>query len=292
LALSKDISDGWLVMDKPRGITSRTAVDHAARWFPRGTAIGHTGTLDPLATGILVIAVGKATRLAEFVQDMTKTYTATVTLGAKSATDDAEGPIELVPNAIDPGCDSVERALANFIGVIQQTPPMFSAAKIDGRRAYSKARSGSAVLPTAKLVRIDVIEMLAYQYPDVRVLVRCGKGTYIRSLARDLGVTLGVGAFISALRRESVGEFDSKLVTPWDSPVATLLPWVHGLRALPRIVLTESEVRKISTGQYVQRPGSPPSENSACFDESGSLVAIVEVSPDDLLRPIKVFALP
>src|SRR5438270_8450848 len=173
---------GLLVLDKPLGETSRAAVDRAQRWFPRGTRLGHTGTLDPLATGVLVLCVGHATRLTEYVQAMGKTYVTDVTLGARSATDDAEGPVTPVPDARPPDRPAVEAAVAGFVGSIEQVPPAFSAAKVTGRRAYDLARQGAAVNLTARTVRIDGIDILEYAYPTLRLEVRCGKGTYIRSV--------------------------------------------------------------------------------------------------------------
>src|SRR5262245_64141974 len=137
--------DGLLVLDKPHGVTSRAAVDRALRWFPRGTRIGHTGTLDPLATGVLVLCVGQATRLTEYVQDMAKTYRAGLLLGARSDTDDADGVVTSVVGAVAPDPVAVEVALAGFVGEIEQVPPAYSAAKLTGRRAYDLARRGEEV---------------------------------------------------------------------------------------------------------------------------------------------------
>src|SRR4029079_15811446 len=135
---------GMLVIDKPVGVTSRDAVDMALRWFPRGTKIGHTGTLDPLASGVLVLCLGHATRLTEFVQAMPKEYTSEFTLGARSETDEAEGPIVAVNDIVRPNRSAVEEVLNEFIGTIEQTPPAYSAARIGGRRAYALARRGQS----------------------------------------------------------------------------------------------------------------------------------------------------
>ncbi len=280
--------DGWLVIDKPLGITSRDAVDRVARWFPRKMTIGHAGTLDPLATGVLVIAVGKATRLIEYVQDMAKTYTATFRLGATSATDDAEGPIEAVADAVDPGQTAVEVALASFVGCIEQTPPAYSAAKIDGQRAYAKARAGSPTLPTPKLVRIDGIDLLSYSYPTLCVQVRCGKGTYIRSLARDLGARLGTGCFVSELRRDAIGGFTNTEAAALDAANPELSPLARGVDALPRLELTDDAVYRLRLGQTIVVDASHGAD-IACFDRLGSLVAIGHCNDELRLRPVKVF---
>src|ERR1043166_4448316 len=178
---------GLLVVDKPGGITSRDAVDRAQRWFPKGTRIGHTGTLDPLATGVLVLCIGSATRLTEYVQRMAKTYRAGIVLGARSDTDDADGAITPVSDIRTPAAGEVQAALAAFVGNIAQVPPAFSAAKLGGRRAYDLARRGQDVSLAPRTVTIHGIDLLSYGFPQLEIEVRCGKGTYVRSLARDLG---------------------------------------------------------------------------------------------------------
>ena len=174
--------DGLLVVDKPGGMTSRDAVNRAMAWFPRGHALGHTGTLDPLATGVLVLCAGQATRLAEYVQAMEKSYRTTLRLGQRSSTDDADGDIRTVAVGPSPPETGIREALRAFIGDIEQVPPAFSAAKITGQRAYDLARAGRAVALEPRRVHVYDIHMLDYQYPRLELDVRCGKGTYIRSL--------------------------------------------------------------------------------------------------------------
>jgi len=168
---------GLLVVDKPSGITSRAVVDRVQRWFPRGTKIGHTGTLDPLATGVLVLCVGAATRLTEYLQDMTKTYRARILLGSRSDTDDADGTITPVEGVTAPDRAAVEWGLSSLVGEIDQFPPAYSAAKMEGRRAYDLARRGQEVTLLPRRVRIDRIDVLCYDYPRLEIEVRCGKGT-------------------------------------------------------------------------------------------------------------------
>src|SRR5262245_19826772 len=187
----REAVDGLLVLDKPGGITSRDAVDRAQRWFPRRTRIGHTGTLDPLATGVLVLCLGVATRLTEYVQRMAKTYRSTFRLGARSDTDDADGTVTPFTEAPVPSDADVRACLAGFVGEIEQTPPPYSAAKVTGRRAYGLARRGEDVELAPRRVQIYGIDVLAYNYPLLELEVRCGKATYIRSLARDAGERLG-----------------------------------------------------------------------------------------------------
>src|SRR5258708_30939522 len=174
---------GLLVLDKPGGMTSRDAVNVVQRGFPRKTKIGHTGTLGPLATGVLVVCLGHATRLAEYVQAMPKTYRSTFALGATSDTDDADGTLTTVHRAQIPTEETIRRALASFFGEIDQVPPVFSAAKIEGMRAYELAREGADVDLKPRRVTVYGIDVLRYAWPRLDVEVRCGKGTYIRSLA-------------------------------------------------------------------------------------------------------------
>lgn len=200
---------GWLVIDKSPGMTSRDAVNRVQRWFPRGTKIGHTGTLDPLATGVLVLCIGSTTKLAHLVQGMGKAYISTFRLGATSDTDDADGTVTVDPTAVDPGEARIREVLAGFEGTIEQLPPAYSALKVDGRRAYDLARRGTAVSLAPRPVRIDTVRLLAYQWPFAEVEIECGKGTYIRSIARDLGAKLGVGGLVATLRRTRVGPFSA-----------------------------------------------------------------------------------
>jgi tRNA pseudouridine55 synthase len=292
--------DGLLVIDKPRGLTSRDVVDRAQRWFPRGTRVGHTGTLDPLATGVLVLCVGRATRLAEFVQDMKKVYRAGLRLGARSDTDDAEGAVTRVEVSRPPSRTEIEIALRGFIGEIEQVPPAYSAAKVAGRRAYDLARCGEAVSLKPRRVRIDRIDVLAEAYPRLELEIHCGKGTYIRSLARDLGNRLGCGALIETLRRVRVGVFEAANALPLEADAASaraaLLPLSAALADLPRVVLTDPEAARLVRGQSLPlaafkiEPSATNGDRAAAFDRNGSLIALVDVDRSTgFLRPGKVF---
>ena len=220
--------NGFLVVDKPAGMTSRDVVNRAQFWFPRRTKIGHTGTLDPLATGVLVLCVGAATKLADRVQAMPKQYETRIRLGATSNTDDADGVIAESTATSIPTLASVEAALPAFVGNIQQLPPQFSALKVQGQRAYDLARRGTEVALPARPVRVDSIVMQRYEWPWVDLMIDCGKGTYIRSIARDLGAVLGVGGLVQTLRRTRVGpvaaEGGIKLDAPAHEAKAALLP--------------------------------------------------------------------
>jgi tRNA pseudouridine55 synthase len=279
---------GLLVVDKPQGITSRAVVDRALRWFPRGTRVGHTGTLDPLATGVLVLCVGTATRLTEYVQDMVKVYRAGVLLGARSETDDAEGSISPVTTSHPPERVAVENVLAEFIGEHAQVPPTYSAAKVTGRRAYNLARAGEAVTLGARPVRIAAIEVLSYAYPRLEVEVNCGKGTYLRSLARDLGERLGCGGLIESLRRTRVGPYTADGALSPDVEAtnarAALMPLAAAVAGLPRLTLAGHEVSRLSSGQAIPLASLDipnVAEEVAVFDVTGVLVAVGKV---DLVR--------
>lgn len=211
--------NGLLVVDKPAGWSSRDAVNHVQRLIPRRTRIGHTGTLDPLATGVLVLCLGAATKLADRIQALPKTYATRVRLGAGSTTDDANGFTIVCRVESPPPLASVEQAVAAQIGVIQQVPPVYSAIKVNGRRSYRLARAGQRPELAARLVRIDSIRIITYQWPNLDLVVECGKGTYIRGIARDLGLELQVGGLVQELRRTTVGPFsaDTALTFPCDA---------------------------------------------------------------------------
>lgn len=208
--------DGLLNLDKPAGISSARAVDRVKRILPGGlrgpkgpgrTKIGHAGTLDPFATGVLVLLIGKATRQCERLMDQPKQYEATVKLGATTATDDPESPEE-THSATPVTQQRIVQTLPRFIGAIQQRPPAFSAMKIAGKRAYDLARRGDAVELQPRTVHVYGIELLEYHWPLLRLRIDCGRGTYIRSIARDLGEALGVGGgYLTQLRRTRVGSF-------------------------------------------------------------------------------------
>lgn len=285
--------NGIVVIDKPSGITSRAAVDRALRWFPKATRVGHTGTLDPLATGVLVLCVGVATRLTEYVQAMDKVYRAGILLGCRSDTDDADGIVTTSEDTGRPNCEDVRRALDGFIGEIEQVPPQFSAAKVTGRRAYQLARRGQEVALEPRRVRIYSIEILRYEFPRMEIEVRCGKGTYIRSLARDLGERLGCGGLIESLRRSRVGCFTEKEATSLeiDKGDVKLLPVEMAVSGLEKVHLSSESIERLRRGQAVDwvDDGLPASlEDSASgvvavFDREGKLVGIARSEASRLL---------
>jgi tRNA pseudouridine55 synthase len=289
----KPTFDGLLVLDKPACITSRTAVDRALQWFPRGTRMGHTGTLDPLATGVLVLCLGNATRLTEYVQRMSKTYRTGLLLGARSETDDADGTITAGSGVVAPNAATVADRVAEFVGDLDQVPPAFSAAKVTGRRAYDLARAGHQVTLEPRRIRIYRIDILRYAFPVLELEVHCGKGTYIRSLARDLGERLGCGGLVGTLRRTRVGPFAAEgaltLETEPEEARRRLLPAKQALAELPHLTLAADEVRRLGHGQAVRSAGAAADE-VAVFDEHGGLVGVARWDQrEQLLRPEKMW---
>lgn len=279
---------GLLVIDKPAGMTSRDAVDRAARWFPRRTKIGHAGTLDPLATGVLVLAVGQATRLIEYVQAMPKVYQTRATLGATSNTDDADGEITPCADAGPVERERVETILNNQVGTIDQVPPAFSAAHVDGKRAYDLARRGAVVELTPRPVRIDRIEIARYDWPEVDLEVHCGKGTYIRSIVRDLGTSLGVGGYVSTLRRIAIGQFTVdraiSLEVDRERAVKNVLPMREAVAHLPGFVVDADQAARLRQGQSIAHDGVG---EMMAVTETGELIAI-GVAADGRFQPDKV----
>jgi tRNA pseudouridine55 synthase len=291
-----DKPEGLLVLDKPGGMTSRAAVDRVLGWFPRGTRIGHTGTLDPLATGVLVLCLGSATRLVEYVQRMKKTYRSTIRLGARSTTDDADGELVEESGAVPADCDTIRRSLSGFVGRFEQVPPAFSAAKLAGQRAYALSRAGKDVDLSARTVEIHRIDLLAYDYPFLEIEVHCGKGTYIRSLARDLGERLGCGALVQTLRRTAVGPFGVADAVTLDADKSRvwsrLLPSEAALAELPRIAIADEAATRLRCGQAVAiEQEDVIAGEIAVFDATGTLVGVAIIDAERrLLRPEKILS--
>lgn len=286
---------GLIHVDKPKGISSRRVVDEVCRAL--GTRkVGHAGTLDPLATGILVLAIGQATRLIEAIQEQPKTYQARVRLGARSNTDDADGSLEesIVESAEIPTRDAVEHFLESQIGLIQQRPPGFSALRVEGRRAYDLARAGETLELAARPVRVDRISIQAYDWPWLDLEIDCGSGTYIRSIARDLGEALGCGGLIQELRRTRIGRFslnDALRFEELDPPSAlsALRPMLDAVEHWPKLTLSPEEVRAIAIGKSINsgeldRPG-----RVALIHPDGELFALAEIDHSGrLIQPRRV----
>jgi tRNA pseudouridine55 synthase len=203
----KNAMNGFLIVDKPGGMTSRDVVNHFQKVLPRKTKIGHTGTLDPLATGVLVLCIGYATKLADVVQAMKKTYLTTIRFGVTSNTDDADGLVTVNEKAEAVSESKILLELPKLTGMIQQMPPQFSALKIHGQRAHDLARAGKEVALESRVVQVHKIECLQYEWPFLRLEIDCSKGTYIRSIARDLGESFKTGGIVQELRRTAIGDF-------------------------------------------------------------------------------------
>lgn len=290
---------GLLVIDKPTGMASRRALDQLEKLLP-GIKMGHAGTLDPAACGVLVICLGKATRLIPFVQQMPKHYRATVRLGWRSDTHDLEGTVQPVPFPGRIDRRALERCLAKFRGEIMQVPPQHSAVRVRGRRAYELARQGQQVTLRPAPVRIDRLECTRLDYPEAELEVVCGSGTYIRSLARDIGKELGCGAVLANLTRLGVGPFHlQEAISPrqLDSEALTnkLLPASAAVGQLASIILSPAQRRAAIHGRAVPCPGGTQLNSSArhvaLMDSSGEIIAVAELGPGSrLLHPRIVLA--
>ncbi len=214
---------GLLIVDKPLGPTSMDVCRRVKAHLRRGGApkrvkVGHGGTLDPLASGVVVVLVGRpATRLCDQIMLGSKLYTTTIDLSCMSNTDDAEGERTMIHVEHPPSLEDVHAACAHWTGAVMQRPPAYSAIKVGGRRSYDLARKDEAVVHEPRPIQIDSIEITSYSWPSLELSIRCGKGTYIRSLGRDIGARVGVGGMLTALRRTAVGEFDIEHAVSMDA---------------------------------------------------------------------------
>lgn len=285
---------GLLVVAKPAGLTSRQVVDRVER-VVRPARAGHAGTLDPLAVGVLVVCIGQATRLIEYVQRMPKCYEAEFLFGRTSDTEDVSGVVtELVAPPI-PTLSEVEAAATRFIGTILQRPPAYSALKVEGRRAYDLARSGRQVELAPRPIDVYGIDVLAYDYPRLSLRVRCGSGTYIRSLGRDLAESLGTGAVMAALVRTAIGDFKLADACELDAlqPAeieARLLPMVRAVASLPTVAIDDAERLTLMQGKTIQRGEIPSEAEVAALDGAGNLVSLLKPVGDGRFAPRRNFA--
>jgi tRNA pseudouridine55 synthase len=254
-----DKVDGWVCLDKPEGMTSTQALGKV-RWLLNAQKAGHGGTLDPLATGILPIALGEATKTIPYCQDHLKTYSFTLVWGEERSTDDAEGEVTVTSPARPPE-GAIRTVLAKFTGEIDQTPPKFSAIKVNGQRAYDLAREGEEVELTSRVVYIENLELLETLPGSARFRCLCGKGTYMRSLGRDIARELGAAGYITGLRRESVGPFTLEnaisLAKLEETGHSVVLPVETVLGDIPALALNEREAAQLKSGQclsFIARP--------------------------------------
>jgi tRNA pseudouridine55 synthase len=287
---------GWVVLDKPAGMTSTHAVSRLKRIFNAKKA-GHAGTLDPLATGVLPVAFGEATKTVPFVQDGEKAYRFTVRWGIETDTDDSDGRLTAQSDA-RPAGDAIHALLPRFTGTILQLPPSYSAIKINGERAYDLARGGAAPVLSPRRATIHALDLIDAGRDEAVFEARCGKGTYVRALARDLGRHLGCYGHVSALRRTRVGPFfETNAVRlpdfDGDASCARALRRVEaGLSELPRVVVDSSTAAKLRRGQSVLLRGhDAPFDGIAYAACCGAVVAVGAVEKGELV-PSRVFNLP
>jgi tRNA pseudouridine55 synthase len=289
--------DGILVVNKPQGWTSHDVVGRIRR-LTHQKRVGHAGTLDPMATGVLLVCLGRATRVAEYLMGSDKTYRAVMRLGVETDTYDADGQvIATQPVAVDES--ELRAVLARFVGEIDQVPPMYSALKRDGKPLYKLARQGIEVEREPRRIKIHDIALRAWQPPDATIDVRCSSGTYIRSLAHDIGAALGCGAHLIALTRLASGSFyiDDAVtledLTGLQDLSGLLHPLDAALQDLPVLTLDADQARRVLMGQSITPSGVKALAGSLCraHDASGALLAVMAFdAATQVWRPKKVLA--
>ncbi len=293
---------GFLNCDKPTGVTSRDVVNVVQRRLGK-LKVGHAGTLDPLADGVLVLGVGSASRLVPYVQRYRKHYRGTFRLGAESESGDVECEIVEPPGLPVPTRPQIESAAQNLVGTIEQTPPAYSAIHIDGKRAYQRVRAGEVFEMPKRLVHVDSMRVLRYDFPEMELDIVCGSGTYIRSLGIDLAREVGTVAVMTQLRRLAVGPFRAEDAVPLDrlreADLETMLsPALLGVQDLPRLVVDAEASRRLGHGLGVDgvlengegASGSGPIDGTeaAAVTEDGRLRAIVR-RRESMWYPYRVF---
>lgn len=286
---------GILIVDKPAGLTSQQVVGRVRRVFDarkRKLKVGHAGTLDPMATGVLIVGVGKATRLLGHLALHDKAYTATIRLGQSTSTDDAEGEITESRDASSLTLEQVRAAIVQFIGDIMQVPSSVSAIKVDGKRAYALARKGEDVKLAARQVNVSRFDALSFAahdaLVDVDVEVEVSSGTYVRALARDLGEALGVGGHLSALRRTRIGRYQiAETIALNDVDESALMPMAQAARlSFPVLQVDEAQEREIGFGRGLNI--DLEGEITGLVGPSGELLALYRPSEDGSAKPVAV----
>jgi len=287
---------GWLVLDKPPGLTSAAALGVVKRALG-GAKAGHAGTLDPLATGVLPLAIGEATKLVRFAVAGRKTYAFTIRWGEQRTTDDAEGAVAATCPARPDGA-AIAAALPEFVGTLLQQPPIYSAIKVEGHRAYALARRAAAPELARRAVTIERLALLLVPDPDhARFEMVCGSGVYVRALARDLAARLGTLGHVAALRRTRVGPFTIAQAIPLDKVVALrhspalancLLPLETVLADIPALSLSDDEARRMRLGQSIAVAHA--ADATVCAMAGGKPVAVAHVA-GGVARPERVFNL-
>ena len=286
--------DGVLLLDKPLGLSSNAVLQRAKRLYAAQKA-GHTGTLDPLATGLLPLCFGEATKFAQSLLEANKAYVATVRFGIATTTGDAEGDI-VAESAAAFSREDLQRMLPRFIGTVRQMPPRYAALKFEGRNYYEYARAGIEIPRVARNVRIDAIDVLDWSPPLATLRVSCGAGTYIRVLAEDLAAAVGSCAHLTALRRTATGPFLLPGATTLEALEALdaagrdalLLPVHAPLAGMPRLDVDADTARALLQGRIGQAP-APATGRYRCFDPEGRFLGVVDVDADGL-RAVRLVA--
>lgn len=286
---------GILILDKPAGVSSNGALQKV-RWLLNSDKGGHTGSLDPLATGVLPLCFGEATKFSRYLLDADKAYEAEVRLGQTTNTGDAEGEV-LETRPVNISLEQAEAVLPQFRGDIMQVPPMYSALKQDGQPLYKLARAGEVVERKARSIHIAALELLSLEGDLLRLRVSCSKGTYIRTLAEDIGRELGCGAHVAGLRRIAAGPFDLSRSVTLDALIALhdeqgsealdryLLPCDAGLLDWPHVTLTEHTTYYWQNGQPVRAPGAPVSGMVRVYSHQQEFIGVAEIDEDGLVAP-------
>lgn len=276
--MEKKITSGFFFIDKPLHITSRSVCQEVQNKL-KIKSLGHTGTLDPLASGLMILVVGEARKLQNMFTGHDKEYEVTIALGASSPTDDREGTVVAHSNPFVPSYAEVKKSLDKFKGEIWQIPPQFSAVRVKGKRAHKLARKGESVELSPRQVNIYKIDLVAYNFPYAKLFVKCSSGTYIRSLARDLGKTLKSGAYVHDLRRTSVGQFTIDQASCLDRiEWENLASLENVLKDYPKAVLPVEMWDKIRNGQRVAWEKNIKSDTNPIFISiEGKIVAIARV---------------
>jgi tRNA pseudouridine55 synthase len=283
--------NGVLLLDKPLGFSSNQALQKV-KWLFSAAKAGHTGTLDPLATGLLPICLGEATKFAQYVTDADKTYIATIKLGATTNTGDAEGEV-LTTSVVNVTQSQFAQVCQQFVGEVSQIPPMYSALKFEGRALYTYAREGVDIARQSRLIHISHISLDNFDVDVAQITVTCSKGTYIRTLAEDIGATLGCGAHLIGLRRtETAGYLLLQAITieqlealPIEAREALLLPVDSAIDSLPKIVLNADAAYFLLQGQAVWMAGKTPAGDLRLYDENNSFLGLGFLQEDGKIAP-------
>ena len=285
---------GFLNINKPTDCTSRSAVNSVQK-LVKPLRVGHAGTLDPLATGVLVICIGPATRLAKYVQALPKTYVADFRLGIESDSEDILGDIVEVANAPLVTASQLEDVLPEFVGKTMQLPPKFSALKINGKRAYDLARKGKEVNLEPREIDIYEVSLTRFDYPDFQITMRCGSGTYVRSIGRDIGRKLGSGAIMTGLVRSAIGSFDvATAISPnhltRELIKSNLIEPQAGLPQMPRIAVPDGQAELFANGHTWSTDAPLPADEALAIDQSGRLLTILKQRSPGLFTPAVNFS--